>query len=498
MNRQTTSIRQRDREAGRKRQHASRTSSVRLGLFPPQHRHGHVRNRALALVVVLWVVTLAGLLLMSVSQTASVNYSMAHNELSSVQARWAARAGVEQAMAVLEEDHADVDSPADAWFDTPDLFENVELSTGRFSVAAQPQPGYDPTWPRFGLVDLCGRLNVNVADEKQLSALPDIKPEQVACILDWRSATGLSRPDGAGPGYYQQLRFPYQIRSGPLQTLSELRLIRGIDDLTFFGEDANLNGLLDPNEDDGNVSYPPDDANGELKAGLAGLCTVHSYERNIDAAGQPRLNITATDKKTLVDRYNFSDGLATAVLAARPRSLMDLLNVKASSAQNRPNAGDANGPDAQSSGSNQQNQPNQPPGAADPSKLNQITIGWLADHWDELTLSDEPRLPARINVNTACRDVLLTLPEMTSETADAILGRQGSSQGPFLSVGELLKSGTLSEPQFKAMAEKIAVRSSVFEIRSTGTSPDGIGCTIVAVVDRGGQTMSLLYWWASQ
>jgi DNA uptake protein ComE-like DNA-binding protein len=226
---------------------------------------------------------------------------------------------------------------------------------------------------------------------------------------------------------------------------------------------------------------------------------VYSYERNTDAAGQPLLNIAATDKKTLMDRYSFSDGLASAVLSARPRSLMDLLNVKAALAQNRPGAGTANQPDAQGAvAPNQPNQPNQPTAAADSSKLNQITIGWLADHWDELTVSDEPRLPARVNVNTASRDVLLTLPEMTGDTADAILARQGSSQGPFLGVGELLKSGTLSESQFKAMAEKTTVRSNVFEVRSTGTSTDGIRCMIVAVVDRGGQPMSILYWWASQ
>ena len=32
------------------------------------------------------------------------------------------------------------------------------------------------------------------------------------------------------------------------------------------GEDWNLNGRLDPNEDDGDISYPPDNSDGKLDA----------------------------------------------------------------------------------------------------------------------------------------------------------------------------------------------------------------------------------------
>ena len=45
-------------------------------------------------------------------------------------------------------------------------------------------------------------------------------------------------------------------------------MVRGVSSDLFAGEDANQNGLLDPEEDDGDNSYPPDNRDGILDAGL--------------------------------------------------------------------------------------------------------------------------------------------------------------------------------------------------------------------------------------
>ena len=65
-------------------------------------------------------------------------------------------------------------------------------------------------------------------------------------------------------------------------------------------------------------------------------------------------------------------------------------------------------------------------------------------------------------------------------------------------VGELFTDKTISEEQFKAFAERLTVRSSVFEIRSSGRSKWGIGREIVAVVDRGASPVNILYWYQSE
>ena len=132
------------------------------------------------------------------------------------------------------------------------------------------------------------------------------------------------------------------------------------------------------------------------------------------------------------------------------------------------------------------------------AKTNEIDLKWLAQHLDELTLTDDERLAGKINVNTASAQVLMALPEMSRETAEAIVSYRYSQRGAFFSVGELLLSQTVTERQFKAFAELVTVRSNVFEIRSRGRTPWGVEQTIVAVVDRTAEPIRILYWYQSE
>ena len=293
--------------------------------------------------------------------------------------------------------------------------------------------------------------------------------------------------------YYHHLEHPYLIRNGPLETVGELRLVRGIDSLAFRGEDANGNGVLDENEEDLGESFPADDGDGELTLGMGGLCTIYSYELNRDANGDKRVNVNTADTKTLVDTFNFTDALAKAVTeyganttsgksptAKEPgkdqkkrfTSLMDMLKVKARQTQESKDA--------------------------DQEKVDKIDVKWLANHLDELTLTDDDRLAGRINVNTAPGEVLMTLGGMDPSTAHKILQHGGIGSGSFSSVGELLTGGTITEDQFKKFAERLTVRSSVFEIRSSAVTTWGVRREIVAVVDRGTQPMTVLYWCQSE
>ena len=453
-----------------------------------------LQREGFALIAVMWVVLIAGLMLIGVQKGVRVNLATAYSELGSVQAHWLARAGVEQAIAVLEDDDSSGDNMWEAWYSDPDSFEEIELATGTFSVTAPPGVTDDPRKVRYGLIDHCGRLNVNTAGGGQLGSLCELADWQVDSILDWRDSDDETRSGGAEGLYYHHLEYPYLIRNGPLRTINELRLVRGIEEMVFAGEDANLNGVLDTNEDDLRESYPEhDDGDGELTLGLGGLTTIYAYELNKDATGSERVNVNTVDRDSLVQRFNFTEALAEAVVnygsnrntSRRPGAsgnrgsqrqrftkLMDLLNVRAQ----------------QSSESRSE----------DKDKVKEITVKWLAEHLDELTLTDDERLGGRINVNAASRKVLMSLDKMTESTAEDIVRRQGLGEGPFRSVGELLMSNTITEDQFKAFAEVLTVRSSVFEIRSTGVAKWGIREKIVAVVDRGAERTNIVYWYQSE
>ncbi len=445
-----------------------------------------------ALIAVMWVVLVAGLMLLGVQKAVRANLGSAYSELASVQAHWLARVGIEQALAVLEDDLSSSDDMFDFWYSDTDYFEEVEMLNGTFSVRAGPNSLDDPRTVRYGLIDHCARVNVNAADAGQLKALLELAAWQVDSILDWRDSDDRTRPGGVEALYYSRLEYPYLIRNGPLRTIEELRLVRGIEEPFFSGEDANLNGVLDVNEDDGdaaNASYPDDNGDGQLSLGLGGLTSVYGYELNRTASGASRVNVNTADRDSLVERFNFSDGLAQAIVdhrassSNRPgqrgrsgrnrfNSLMDLLDVRA--------------------GQSSDNQ------SEDEGKVKEITVKWLAENLDELTLTDDERLPGRINVNTASRGVLMSLPKMSESTAEAMVMRQTSGKGPLSSVGELLTDNTISEEQFKAFGECLTVRSSVFEIRSSGVTTWGIGREIVAVVDRGVSPVNILYWYQSE
>jgi hypothetical protein len=97
----------------------------------------------------------------------------------------------------------------------------------------------------------------------------------------------------------------YQCKCEPFETVDELRLLYGADMDTLVGEDANRNGILDPNETDANQ-------NGMLDPGILEYVTVYSREANTNSDGSAKVNISSlTSAKAQMLLTNFS---ATEVL----------------------------------------------------------------------------------------------------------------------------------------------------------------------------------------
>jgi DNA uptake protein ComE-like DNA-binding protein len=72
----------------------------------------------------------------------------------------------------------------------------------------------------------------------------------------------------------------------------------------LLGEDGNLNGALDRNENDGDASAPADNRDGRLVPGLLEYVTVHSLEPNTTTNGTARLDVTSTNLNQL---FSFLD-----------------------------------------------------------------------------------------------------------------------------------------------------------------------------------------------
>src|SRR5262249_32614263 len=142
-----------------------------------------------------------------------------------------------------------------------------------------------------------------------------------------------TKPNGAEADYYASLQPPYLPRNGPLQTTRELLMVRGVTRELLLGEDANQNGLLDAEEDDGRASFPEDNQEGILDAGWSGAVTVDSAARNENAAGEERVNVQSADERALAAVPGIGQDLAKAIIAYRGQkqleNLANLLDVTA-------------------------------------------------------------------------------------------------------------------------------------------------------------------------
>ncbi len=96
-------------------------------------------------------------------------------------------------------------------------------------VAGQPMGGPAAT----GLA--LGQINQNaVMQLTRLVMLLGISPDIIPPIVDWLDPDSIESEGGAEADYYMRLMPPYEPRNGPMPTLGDLRLVKGIDDATFM------------------------------------------------------------------------------------------------------------------------------------------------------------------------------------------------------------------------------------------------------------------------
>lgn len=60
-----------------------------------------------------------------------------------------------------------------------------------------------------------------------------LNPDIVPAVIDWLDTDSIESQGGAEADYYLRLTPPYQPRNGPMPTLGDLRLVKGVDDATF-------------------------------------------------------------------------------------------------------------------------------------------------------------------------------------------------------------------------------------------------------------------------
>lgn len=199
-------------------------------------------EKGVALVLVLVIVALLVSLLVDFTYTMQVDMTLAANQRDEIKALYTARSGVEIARHTLQEDDTDYDARNEDWalFDEHPgyLSENDE---GRFKVVVEDEAA---KFPIHSLIDDQGGLVPTRLDQLgRLFVLLDIDLELIDAIVDWLDPDDTVGPSGAEDAYYKGLSPPYPCKNGPLASIEELLLVKGMTGEILYGTEEKK-GLI--------------------------------------------------------------------------------------------------------------------------------------------------------------------------------------------------------------------------------------------------------------
>lgn len=529
------------------------------------------RRSGVVLIAVLLVVVLLGLAAYQYAELMSAEYKAADSAVRARQARSLAASGVYYAAALLSDKDSYSGRLGSNPYDNSGAFQGIEVGSsnnprhqGRFSVVSPLTPdesGGGAEGFRYGVVDESSHININAMIQidpsgkilhDALMKLPNMTEDVADAIVDWVDADDDPRANGAENAYYSGLVPSYRCKNGPLDSLEELLLVRGVTPELLFGSDRNRNGTTDPGE--------VNDSGQANDRGWSAYLTVYSRELNVDADNQPRTYLNDSDLTTLYDKLNTAVGTEVAdfVLAFR---LYGEYNAQ-SGGTSGGGGGSGGGSGGGGGGSNENivvNSPSpvqksqldmnrrpqsiasiftlanakigisqtsqsttsttrrNPDGSmtvnvtsstrttttvytsplSDPGKMRQ----YLPILLDKFTTRQDSEIPARINVNTASATVLATLPGLEETDVQNITTRRpspgtGDNGDPvFQTPAWLMTDANLTPAKLQALERYVTARPQVFRVQSIGYfNQGGPAARIEAVIDTNAGQPRIVYW----
>jgi type II secretory pathway pseudopilin PulG len=471
------------------------------------------RAQGFVLLTVLVVIMLSSMIAVSLLYSLRADVAAQTAGIEQEQGWAVAMSGIARAIAVAQQPGED---GMPMWHDNPaDLQNQFVVKDGDdqwyFTVySASESLGAEL---RFGLTDESGKFSVYHTDPNWLAKLPHLNAQLVQALLQGVPATNslggadsyggvdgaldtgppVTGQSGAGPSDSgtpdaaplnddatpaESLGAPGESTNSSAPStsstwttssttgdealsLDQLFANAGLSPLLLYGEDVNFNLRLDPNEDDGDASWPPDDANGQLDLGLQQYLTLVSYDPNTDSSGHPRVNIN--DPKADLSQCGLPQATLRYIAALRQagRQLASVADLF-----------DAEGDFTNSAGRKVH-------------LRSGINTGNLATLLDHCTTTNESRLEGLINIDTAPAAVLAAIPVLGQSLADnVVLERMGLNAEESRTPAWLCQRGLLNAGQFKKLAPFITTRSWQFSLHCVAYAvPSGRYRVVSAVVD---------------
>ena len=421
-------------------------------------------HRGSVIVIALWAIGIAAIVTSSI-QIFSQRQSLLGIEVRDrVQARWAARAGIESSIAVMA-DHTARPAQENA-FAMLDNLENV--STGEAGTATwdirHNVDGQD--WQ--GPMDEHSKFNINSENNAIfVLVIDDMAFGVLEAILDWIDEDDEPRTLGVERDYYLSLETSYEPRNGLLRSIAELELIAGVMPDDVRGEDWNVNFRLDPNEDDGGESLPWDEPDNWLEGGWASLLTTSSVDGGATQTGDKRINLNKIDSQSLQLRLGLEPGQADALIDFAKSDEADMATLLTQTL--RSISGDAEG-------------------------VTNLTDDQLRVIFAETALYDAHEAPpGRMNINTISPELLFRLFPENDRLVEELLYLRANNEGGIASPIDFLEIPGIQPSMVSFLYGLFDTQSNVYTISSIGRAEgSGVEQEIVAIVDRSTLPVTIL------
>ncbi|NLF31697.1 MAG: hypothetical protein GX591_12515 [Planctomycetes bacterium] len=466
---------------------SARTTGCRRG------RAAAARRSGLILYAVLVILAMVSLVAVSLMFRVQADLQAATAGQAAGQAYLAALSGIQRAVLVLR---TGPDDP-EALRDNEAMFRDqlvCDDGAEQWYFTVYAYNDQDPGIVRYGITDEATRINVNNRPRENratLAALPGMTDELIDALIDYVDPDDMPEAQGAEAQSYARLDHPYLIANADLTTLGELLLVRGFDAPVVYGEDANRNGLLDPNENDGDITFPPDNTDGVLDRGLAGFVTTVTREPDVDGEGNPRINLNGDPESlqnaglpdqalTFIARYRmeghqFNDPseLLGEEAGIGPGQIADILDRFTAFP-----TGDLTailGPPAGGRGMSVER--------FDPFELDGLAPESPAP--SSRPAQANPPRAGRVNVNTAPVEVLAMVGDMGEQAARRIVEHRTLLEADQARTPAwLLTEELVDEELFKRIAPILTTRSYQYRVQAVGYGlPSGRFCVLEAVID---------------
>lgn len=516
------------------------------------------RIRAMVLILVLAIVPVLSLVALTYSELMMVEYEAALISGRKAQARELALSGLDAVRMFLSLD-SETQAQAGGVYDNPSIWldrivvDDVDpRRVGRFSVIAPGLQNGVYTGLRYGVQDESVRLNLNAllvidsrfpgAGRELLMGLPGMTEDVADAILDWMDGDDEPREFGCEADYYLTLDPPYEPKNGPLESIEELLLVRGVTPQLLFGADTNRNGVLDAGDADPASIAELQGLGEEAYLGWASYLTLWSMELNLRSDGSPKIFV---NKDNLEELYSEVEEVlgpewATFIVAYRQQEQQSQSRSGSASREESDDAQpdddrDGSGQGRQDSGGGQPPAQGEATGELDFTRPARTRIRTILDLigaqveaqfvgeeeprvlqspcpnepvaiatqlpllMEHLTAVESPVLFGRININLAPRAVLRGIPGMSDDIVEEILARrpQDPTQADALFKYEtwILCEGIVTLEEMKSLMPFVCAGGCVYRVQVVGYF-DGGGpfARVEAILDASKLPPRILFW----